>query len=188
MMDDSTLALLGHWGNFYVIVGSSAGALTGLQFVVITLVAQAEIRSGMREIRAFGTPNVVHFCVALLISVLTNMPWYRVWHFSLWLAVLAVLGFAYSLVVIRHAKKQTGYAPEAEDWLWYAILPIAMFIILGVAAVLAFSNASLAFFLVAAVSLGFLFNGIRNAWDTVTYVAVEHRQRTAEHKKESKGA
>ena len=30
---------LAEWGNFYVIVGSSAGALIGLQFVVITLIA-----------------------------------------------------------------------------------------------------------------------------------------------------
>ncbi len=28
------------WENFYVIVGSSAGALTGLQFVVLTLIAE----------------------------------------------------------------------------------------------------------------------------------------------------
>jgi len=30
---------LAGWENFYVIVGSSAGALIGLQFVVITLIA-----------------------------------------------------------------------------------------------------------------------------------------------------
>jgi hypothetical protein len=28
------------WENFYVIVGSSAGALIGLQFVVMTLIAE----------------------------------------------------------------------------------------------------------------------------------------------------
>ena len=54
------------WGNFYVIVGSSAGALTGLQFVVMTLIAQTDMARGRGEsISAFGTPNVVHFCAAL---------------------------------------------------------------------------------------------------------------------------
>jgi len=43
MMADATLSTLAHWANFYVIVGSSAGALTGLQFVVMTLVAQLTI-------------------------------------------------------------------------------------------------------------------------------------------------
>ena len=33
------MTALNGWANFYVIVGSSAGALIGLQFVVMTLVA-----------------------------------------------------------------------------------------------------------------------------------------------------
>ena len=49
---------LNQWDNFYVIIGSSAGALTGLQFVVIALVAEAQAASSMLEIRAFGTPEL----------------------------------------------------------------------------------------------------------------------------------
>jgi hypothetical protein len=37
---------LAEWGNFYVIVGSSAGALIGLQFVVITIIAGMPIARG----------------------------------------------------------------------------------------------------------------------------------------------
>ena len=33
------MTALSGWENFYVIVGSSAGALIGLQFVVMTLIA-----------------------------------------------------------------------------------------------------------------------------------------------------
>ncbi len=62
------------WTNFYVIVGSSAGALTGLQFVVIALIEQARTGASMLEIRAFGTPTVVHFCAALLISAIVSAP------------------------------------------------------------------------------------------------------------------
>ena len=53
----------------------------------------------MREIRAFGTTNVVHFGVALLIS------WNAVWHLIACLAEIAAAGFAYSLRVLWHAKK-----------------------------------------------------------------------------------
>ena len=35
------MTVLEGWKNFYVIVGSSAGALIGLQFVVITLIPQS---------------------------------------------------------------------------------------------------------------------------------------------------
>src|SRR5207247_3359319 len=40
-MDQAVASPLQAWESFYVIVGSSAGALTGLQFVVMTLIAGA---------------------------------------------------------------------------------------------------------------------------------------------------
>src|SRR2546423_8568342 len=55
------------WDNFYVIVGSSAAALTGLMFVVIALVAETRQRSS-QGVSAFGTPTIVHFCLALFVS------------------------------------------------------------------------------------------------------------------------
>ena len=67
---------LARWESFYVIVGSSAGALTGLQFVVIALIAEAEAAASMQEIRAFGTPTVVHFCAVLFISAVLSAPWH----------------------------------------------------------------------------------------------------------------
>ena len=46
------------WENFYVIVGSSAGALIGLQFVVITLIADMPIaEGGAQASSAFATPQ-----------------------------------------------------------------------------------------------------------------------------------
>jgi len=51
-MEAVLLSALARWANFYVIVGSSAGALTGLQFVVVALIAQAGRTTTKREIRA----------------------------------------------------------------------------------------------------------------------------------------
>jgi hypothetical protein len=68
MMGQASFWPLAGWANFYVIIGSSAGALTGLQFVVITLIAQARRPASRQDLRAFGTPAVVHFCAALLVS------------------------------------------------------------------------------------------------------------------------
>ena len=45
------------WESFYVIVGSSAGALTGLQFVVLTLIGEAGGARSKDAIAAFGSPN-----------------------------------------------------------------------------------------------------------------------------------
>ena len=62
------MTVLEGWKNFYVIVGSSAGALIGLQFVVITLIATKPIvRVDALAGGAFATPSVVHFGVVLLL-------------------------------------------------------------------------------------------------------------------------
>src|SRR2546429_2745940 len=78
------------WENFYVIIGSSAAALTGLQFVVVVLGAEA--RSIGPEVGAFGTPTVVHFCAVLLMSAILSVPWRAVSHAGLSLAAVGVAG------------------------------------------------------------------------------------------------
>lgn len=73
-MDEAARSPLATWESFYVIIGSSAAALTGLQFVVIALIAEARTRSTPREIAAFGTPTIVHFCAVLLLSAILSAP------------------------------------------------------------------------------------------------------------------
>ena len=68
-------SLLAVWESFYVIVGSAGGALTGLQFVVIALIAESRKQSTGREVAAFGTPTVVHFCTVLLVAAIVSAPW-----------------------------------------------------------------------------------------------------------------
>lgn len=165
---------LSAWQNFYVIVGSSAGALTGLQFVVIALIAEARAAGSMQEIRAFGSPTVVHFCAALLISAIAAAPWSSVHAVSIVFGICGICGVLYALSVIRHARRQTGYQPDAEDWTWYAALPLAAYAGLLVAATLLASHPTAILFWIAATTLLLLFIGIHNAWDTVTYVAVKH--------------
>jgi hypothetical protein len=166
---------LSRWDNFYVIVGSSAGALTGLQFVVMTLIADSHAAS-MLEVRAFGSPTVVHFCAALLISAIASAPWGTLSAATIAFAICGVLGVLYSLYVIRHARRQQGYRPDVEDWSWYIVLPIFEYVLLLVGAALLNLRAPTALFLIAATSLLLLFNGIHNSWDTVTYVAVQRQK------------
>src|SRR5438477_11508940 len=84
------------WDSFYVIVGSSAAALTGLQFVVMTLISTDEQeRARSPEVSAFGTPTVVHFCAALLMSAILSAPWHAVSSAGLALAICGGVGVAY---------------------------------------------------------------------------------------------
>src|SRR5881409_3834453 len=99
-MEGATSPLVA-WESFYVIVGSSAAALTGLQFVVIALVAESERRDSSREtIAAFGTPTVVHFCIALLIAAIISAPWGRLSNAGLALGASGLGGLVYSFIVV----------------------------------------------------------------------------------------
>jgi Mn2+/Fe2+ NRAMP family transporter len=167
------------WESFYVIVGSSGAALTGLQFVVMALVADGsklsinrERRTGESpEIAAFGTPNVIHFCAVLLVSAILSAPWHGLSGVSFSLGACGVAGLGYGMLVVRRARRQTSYRPVFEDWLWHAVLPLIAYALLLLSAIALRNDPQRVLFIVGAMSLLLLFIGIHNAWDTVTYIA-----------------
>ena len=160
------------WQNFYVIVGSSGGALIGLQFVVIALIANTRWSANNESINAFGTPNVVHFGGALTVSAIMCAPWPSLFAASVVLALCGVGGLVYAAIVFRRARRQRVYKPVFEDWLWYVIVPSICYAGLALAAVLLRRTTQFALFVIGGAALGLLFIGIRNAWDTVTYIVV----------------
>ena len=177
MMEEGLRSPLIAWESFYVIVGSSGAALTGLQFVVIALVANSRTRSTLQQIDAFGTPTIVHFCAVLLVSAILSAPWPTLSSIGAVLGVCGVAGVVYGVIVVLRARRQTGYRPVFEDWLWHAVLPLIAYALLLVSAVLLRSYPHRVLFVVAATALLLLFIGIHNAWDTVTYIAVQASQK-----------
>ncbi|HXN75578.1 MAG TPA: hypothetical protein VN876_03010 [Gemmatimonadaceae bacterium] len=160
------------WENFYIIVGSSAGALTGLQFVVMALVSDSQARTDTTTIDTFGTPTVVHFCAVLLVSSILSAPWPALSQAAAAVAMIGAAGVIYSLIVVRRARRVTAYKPELEDWIFHCVLPLVAYTTLLIAGVsLTFQHVP-ALFGVALFTLILLFVGIHNAWDTVTYVTV----------------
>jgi hypothetical protein len=179
-MENSAHALLAAWESYYVIAGSSAAALTGLQFVVIALVADTPGLSSTDSVAAFGTPTVVHFCLSLFLAALLSAPWRGLDPVAWLLLGAGIVGVLYTLIVLRRARRQSEYQPVLEDWLWHTILPLITYGALIAAAVLLGDHPTTALFVVGAVALGLIFIGIHNAWDTVAYVAVRHRPKAPE--------
>jgi hypothetical protein len=177
---EGVAAALVRWESFYVIVGTSGAALTGLQFVVAALVAESERRSTTAEIDAFATPTIVHFSAVLFLSGVLSAPWQSLTRPAMVLGVCGVAGIGYTAIVMRRARRQTAYRPTFEDWVWYAVLPFLAYAMLLFAAFVLPRHASTALFAIAATTLLLLFVGIRNAWDTVTYVAVQRGGRLPE--------
>jgi hypothetical protein len=169
--------LLAGWESFYVIIGSSAAALTGLVFVVIVLGAEIGAGATTGTVGAFGTPTVVHFCAVLLDAAVLSAPWPGLRGPGIGIALLAVLGLAYTLEVFGRARRQTEYAPVLEDWIWHTILPLLAYTSLLCSGLLLSRHPEPCLFAVGGSVLLLLFIGIHNAWDAVLYIAVERRKK-----------
>lgn len=177
MLEPDAHAILSQWEGFYVIVGTSAGALTGLMFVVITLVRESLLQRTMEAINAFGTPNVIHFVAVLLIAAILTAPWGRMKDPAHLLGLMAIAGVVYVLIVWRRIRRQTEYKPILEDWVWNLILPLIAYVALFLAAAGVSHDQSWALFLAGGVSVLLLCIGIRNAWDTITYVVISTKEK-----------
>src|SRR3954463_15833641 len=168
------------WESFYVIVGAAAGALIGLQFVVMTLLADKPQLATPDAGAAFATPTVVHFSVALLLSAILRAPWHGITAVALLWGAVGLAGVVYMLVVIRRARTQTSYQPDFEDQLFHLLLPLAANAVLVLAAFAARSHEREALFAVAAATLLLLFIGIHNSWDTIAYQVFVRMRQTQE--------
>ena len=171
------MSALTGWVNFYVIVGSSAGALIGLQFVVITLIAGMPIgRDAERASAAFATPTIVHFGAVLLLSAAISAPWHGIAGVAILWGAVGLIGLVYVAIVVRRMRVQTAYSPELEDRLFHVLLPFVAYATLAGSAYAIRSNVGAALFGVGAAALLLLFVSIHNAWDAVTYHVYTHRQ------------
>jgi fatty acid desaturase len=172
------------WENFYVIVGSSAGALLGLQFVAISIIAGTISQDMERASRAFATPTIVHFVSVLIVSAIITAPWHSIVTPAILWGLMGLCGLAYVVIVARRMRLQTAYSPELEDRLFHVVLPLVAYATLAVSAFMVLSRAREALFGVATAALMLLLVGIHNTWDAVTYHLFTKTRQANEHKKE----
>src|SRR2546430_3582911 len=124
-MQEAGVSFLSTWQNFYVIIGSAAAALTGLLFVVATLIAQvrARVSSPTEAFATFNTPNIVHFGAALLVAAILSGAWQALWNAGLLLGLSGLGGVTYVVIVLRRARRQTDYQPGLEERLGHNHIP-----------------------------------------------------------------
>jgi|SRR5271166_2903414 len=176
-MAESTSSILAAWSSFYIMTGSSAAGLTGLMFVVITLVTGVErLRSAKDGIGTFSTPTVVHFGSALLASVILSAPWRSLIHPAALLGFGGLYGVVYVLRGMYRMKRMAVYRADLEDWVWYTILPLLAYGAILAGAIMLPAIPVNALFAIAGGVVLLIFVGIRNAWDIVTYIVTEFLQ------------
>ena len=184
-MDDALHSTLAGWADFYLITGSAAAALTGLQFVVQTLLASEPVRPIGRKdpeggMAAFSSPTIVHLSLALVLSSLLSVPWPGYQSMRVALALVGAGALGYTINVLRRAHLQRAYVPVFEDWLWHFLLPGVAYGGVLLTAFFFHRGVEGPLFVAGAATLLLLCIGIHNAWDAVTWFTLSLLQRDAE--------
>jgi hypothetical protein len=160
---------LAGWDNFFVIAGSSAAALTGLTFIVITLSAQGG-NVNPNGLKIFITPTIVHFTVVLAFSAFLSMPHHTPLSLCVSLLIAGVLGLIYIGTIATSIRGLTStYVPVHEDWIWNVILPTIAYGTWLAAGFLIWRSPHASLYAVAAVLVLLMLIGIHNAWDIAVW-------------------
>lgn len=157
------------WHDFYVILGSAAGGLTGLMFVVVSLRSGPTVPRSTAAVRAFLTPTVVFFTTIVIVSATMTIPPLPRPILGGLLAAGGVAALVYMAITRVHSQWRQSNL-DRPDWFWYAGLPILGYVLLTSAGVGLLAHVDGALYLVGATMILFLVVGIRNAWDLVLWI------------------
>ncbi|MBI3677782.1 MAG: hypothetical protein HY243_14330 [Proteobacteria bacterium] len=157
------------WEEFYVLVGSAAGALIGLMFVVATLTAGRDPTQVSRGARVYITPIIFHFAVVLVVGAISEIPDIPFAVVGMILALIAVTGLSYALLAAKRLF-EPGWAlpPDVSDKCFYGFFPAIAYLALAGAAAAVWLAPHAAVYAIGATMLVLLLIGIRNAWDLTT--------------------
>jgi hypothetical protein len=160
------------WNDFFFMIGSSAAALIGLMFVVVTLTAGRDREEVERGKRLYTSPIVFHLAVVLVLSGVAIIPDVTDILFGIISGCLGVLGLAVGLRSAIGIARRPG-APEAAlfDTFWYGIAPAIIYVALGAAAFATFNEWHWGIAASAADLMALLLVSIHAEWDLVTYLA-----------------
>lgn len=160
------------WGEYFFMIGSSAAALIGLMFVVVTLTAGRDRDEVERGKHLYTSSIVWHLAVVLVLSGGAIAPTIRSDLYGYASGGLALIGVAMGIRSAVGIARRPG-APDAAgfDMFWYGVAPAIVCVCLGGAALAVLSAAQWAATAVAGALMALLLVSIHAEWDLVTYLA-----------------
>lgn len=160
------------WENYYLMIGSAAGALIGLMFVVVTLTAGRDRAEVERGKHLYTSPIVWHLAVILTLSGAAAIPGISPLIFAIAAGGLALIGIVIGLRSAIGIARNPG-APESMtfDAFWYGVAPAIAYLGLGGAAFGLLSGQRWGATAIAVDLLALLLVSIHAEWDLVTYLA-----------------
>ena len=174
-MQDQTAArsfaeILGHWHEFYALLGTASATLVGLLFVAATVSSRVFTSGRRAALRMFLSASVIHFStllVACLIILAPGQGWIAP---GALITVCGLFGLGYYGLAWRDMIRDgLSKSIDLEDRTWYAILPVAGYLGETASGVALAARLNMGC-LTLGLSLGFLLVvGIHNAWDITVW-------------------
>jgi cytochrome bd-type quinol oxidase subunit 2 len=160
------------WGEFFFMVGSSAAALIGLMFVVVTLSAGRDRQQMEAGKHLYTSPIVFHLAVVLLLSGAAIAPTVRGALFAIVSGAIVLLGLALTLrSAVGIWRMKLSGADSFFDMWWYGIIPALVYVTLGCATLEVWAGTEWAATAVAGALMALLLVSIHAEWDLVTFLA-----------------
>ena len=173
-MIGSWLEQLHAWHEFYLLVGTSAAALTGLLFVVVSIGPEIIANRPSSGVRAFVTPTMVYFATVLVVSAFMLMPHVRPAIVASLLLLGGLGGLGYLLWTGGYKQWRVSKL-DREDGVWYVGLPVLSYLLVSAAAVAIWMGSAHGTVVLAVAMILLLVIGIRNAWDLVIWMARQRK-------------
>lgn len=159
------------WEEYFLMIGSSAAALIGLMFVVMTLTAGRDRSELERGKKYYTSPIVWHLAVILLLSGAATAPTVPAEFFA-WVSIgLGTLGIAMGIRSAIGITRAFASSDPGFDVVWYGVAPAIVYAGLIAAAVGTLGGQKWAASAIAADLMALLLVSIHAAWDLVTYLA-----------------
>jgi hypothetical protein len=169
--------VLGHWHEFYMLLGTVAGTLVGLLFVAASVSSGVFSSDRSAPLRVFLSASVVNFGSILAVSLIILTPVQNWMLFGTMILGCGIVGLAYYGLAWRDAVRDgLSAAIDLEDRVWYFALPVVGYLFVagsGVTLALELDLGCLAL----ALSTGMLLViGIHNAWDITVWIITRRRE------------
>jgi hypothetical protein len=160
------------WHDYFFMIGSSAAALIGLMFVVVTLTAGRDRQEVERGKQLYTSPIVWHLGAVLVLSGAVIVPAASGRFIGAIVGAAALLGIVIGLRSAAGIARRPG-APEAAgfDTVWYGLAPAIVYVGMAAGAFAIFSGRHWGAEALAADLMALLLVSIHAEWDLVTYLA-----------------
>jgi hypothetical protein len=170
-MSGAVIGSLGHWHDFYILVGTAGATLLGLTCVAASIGASYFRPEHEKALQAFLTPTAFHFAAVLFVAILAVAPFADAGALGTSLFALGAIGTVYSSWVWLNVRAGSFAATVILiDRVWYGLAPVVAYGVIAAASVavaldLGRSLAALA------CGLGFLMiAALRNGWDMTMWI------------------